>query len=358
MLPTQPINCGKSWWGPHMDYHMSSRFAWPTPPPPVAEAAAATGALGAGLGAAEGAAASNLASHATAAGAGAGAGGIPPRGPWGYHHHYYNGYGRYGRRFGRGPRGGRLFWLLIGVGGTAWYFKHQEHKKEHERRLIEGTGLSLSQSQSPMQAQSQFPSQTDSSRPAWGWNRQCGHRQLGSPPTSAFTAGISSNQDQADHSVSTATNGEDEKMAWGWGSWKERKLAREEAWRKARAQAQQEKAQFQVQVQEPLVSSSPTQNAETQAPTMSQRNSSNTSHATDNTAVSDGGEMNKIKEAVEKLWEEKKRDALLAQENANDKAKEYARDKLDKLSAALETLRESLKVEAQEKAQKADKKWV
>ncbi|WWC90166.1 uncharacterized protein L201_005099 [Kwoniella dendrophila CBS 6074] len=319
MLPTQPINCGRNWWAPHIDYHMNSRFAWPTvPTPQVAEAAAATGAM---------AGATNAAAATGAAGAGAMGGGLPPRGPWGYHHHqYYDGYSRYGRRFGRRGRGGRLLWLLVGVGATAWYFKHKERRREYERVVAQG---GLPEQQGP-----------------WGWHHhhhQYRHQPITPTPTPAPAPVSAPPLDQSGGIPNTFPAADNEKMAWGWKSWKERKLAREEAWKQAQAQAQEK--QFQKENDQPLLSSKKTSEAQT----------SNVSEVPSETS-----EMNRIKEAVEKLWEEKKRDALVAQETANEKAKEYAKEKLDKLSFALDTLRESLKndVEKKQRVEETEKKWV
>lgn len=48
------------------------------------------------------------------------------------------------------------------------------------------------------------------------------------------------------------------------------------------------------------------------------------------------------REAVEKLWAAKRAEANEAQQRANDKAREYASERIEKLSAALERLRVSL----------------
>lgn len=109
MNPTQPNSWHRRWFA-HPDFHysISHRFRWPAYPvegPAVASSAAAgaTNAASAGAaGAAEGAAAN------AALGAG---GGLPPRGPYGGYHHYYDGRYPYGRRFGRRPFLRRFFWV-------------------------------------------------------------------------------------------------------------------------------------------------------------------------------------------------------------------------------------------------------
>ncbi|KAK6904746.1 hypothetical protein I204_06654 [Kwoniella mangroviensis CBS 8886] len=317
MLPSQPLNHGRYWWGSPLDY---SRFAWAAPPPPPAAAEAAVGA-------AEGAAV-HLASGA--------AGGIPPRGPWGgYHHHYYDGYGRYGRRWGRRP-GGRLIFLLLGIGGTAWYFKAKEHGREYERRMIE------SSSSSNNTLPSGSPGQHEWGRGHCRWNQRYQSPPSPSAPvdheTPIYTnAGSPQIQPQA--------TADDSKMAWGWKSWKERKQAREEAWKAARETYFQ-----QLQSTPSLPPSSVLSQEEIKAQNPEMSSSSNNYK----------GEMNNLREVVERLWEEKRGDAKVVQDNANEKAKEYAREKLDKLSAALGTLRESLKKDSDTKGRESEseKKWV
>ncbi|WRT63243.1 uncharacterized protein IL334_000146 [Kwoniella shivajii] len=323
MLPTQPLNCGKRWWAPpDVNYNFNSRFAWPSPHPSVAEAAAASGAMGgagAATGAAEGAAA-NFASHAAAGGAG----GMPPRGPWGHQPHYYDGYsryGRYGRRWGRRPGFGRLTWLLIGIGGTAWYFKHKEHRKEEFQKYLSDPSS---------------VSQPDTQK-NWGRQNHCRHRPLAA---SQQLADVNTSHNHSTIPTSFPEQSDEDKMAWGWGAWRERKAAREEAWRRSR----QDKEQFP---KEAVQTNMPQEKPQAKAAEMS---------AT--TMPTEGEEMSKIKEAVEKLWEEKKQDTFSAQAAANEKTKEYARQKLDKLSSAIEALKEWVKEEDAEKLQKAEKKWV
>ncbi|WVW81303.1 hypothetical protein I302_103294 [Kwoniella bestiolae CBS 10118] len=317
MLPTQPSN---HWWGHHhVDYQ--HRFGWPAPP---AEAGAAAGAV-------EGAAAA----------AGAGAGGVPPRGPWGYHH-YYDGYGRYGRRWGRRP-GGRLVFLLIGIGGTAWYFKSKEYRREYERRMIEGSSPSSSPSH-------------NAGPGGWGGHCRWSQQRYQSPPpppvdhtTYTNTAIEQPTIPTSFPSQSQETEEVSNRPAWGWKNWKERKAAREEAWKAAREKYFQ---RLEGGPQSPqAVQSVPSEKAKAQ--------DSEVSYPVNQQwqGGEELGDMKRLREIVEKLWEERKGEKI-GQESANDKAKEYAREKLDKLSAALDTLRESLKKDAESKTKEADRKWV
>ncbi|OCF38611.1 hypothetical protein I317_07601 [Kwoniella heveanensis CBS 569] len=328
MLPTQPINCGKRWWTPpDFHYTMQSRFAWPTPPPLEGAATAATAGVGAGagagvgaaashLGAAEGAAAAaNFASHA--------AGGVPPRGPWGGHyHHYYQGgpFGRgYGRGWGRRPVLKRVFWFGLGAWiGVSWYKRHQEKKAEFNRQLADPNSPLrevIRDLNRPYPAPS-YPNPAGMATPV-------DHTPYPVQPSASAAQPAPMNTPAPP--IPTSTDNYNDRR-WGWPEHSERKWG----WRHHRHQERAQQAR---------------QEAETAA-AAAQEESRRTSTATP------------IQEAVERLWEEKKRDAAQAQETANDRAKEYAREKLDKLSAALETLRESLKQDQAAKVAKEDKKLV
>ena len=51
-------------------------------------------------------------------------------------------------------------------------------------------------------------------------------------------------------------------------------------------------------------------------------------------------DMKRLKEAIETAWDEKKGQAIEAQQSANQQARDYARQKIDKLSTALDALRD------------------
>ncbi|WVQ94179.1 hypothetical protein IAU59_001257 [Kwoniella sp. CBS 9459] len=370
MLPTQPINCGKRWWAPpDFHYAMQSRFAWPTPPPLEGAAATAAG-LGAGvgagagagtaagaashLGAAEGAAAAaNFASHAAG-----GAGGAPPRGPWGGHyHHYYQGgpFGRgygYGRGWGRRPILKRVFWFGLGAWiGVGWYKRRQEKKAEFNRQIADPN--------SPLRDVIRDLNRPYPAPTATATQSPSGTTPIDHTPYPAQAQPVPVNPAVP---MPAASNNEEKK--WGWHDHNERRWGwrhrRYHEWQQqqkkqeadaAAASAKEEArgaagaASIQMDAYEP-----PAAHIEqVPQPILARR---------DTNAQAEQSEMSKIREAVEKLWDEKKRDAAYAQETANDRAKEYAREKLDKLSAALETLRESLKQDQAVKVAKEDKKLV
>ncbi|WVF66568.1 hypothetical protein IAT40_001308 [Kwoniella sp. CBS 6097] len=366
MLPTQPINCGKRWWAPpDFHYTMQSRFAWPTPPPLEGAATAAGASLSAGagagagaaashLGAAEGAAAAaNFASHAAG-----GAGGVPPRGPWGgqYHHYYQGGpFGRgYGRGWGRRPILKRVFWFGLGAWiGVGWYKRHQEKKAEFNRQIADPN--------SPLREvirdlNRPYPVPATYPNPAGA--TPIDHTPF---PTPAQAQPLPMNT-----SVPTLMPvSNDNERKWGWHDNSERRWG----WRHHRYHERKEQQQRQQEA-DAAVAAAQEEARRASGPASVQMDSYQTpsTHVeqvsqptythTDTTASAEQGEMSKIREAVEKLWEEKKRDAAHAQETANERAKEYAREKLDKLSAALETLRESLKQDQAAKVVKEEKKLV
>ncbi|WVR03119.1 hypothetical protein IAU60_000109 [Kwoniella sp. DSM 27419] len=305
MLPSQPSNCGPRWWNhPAWHSHPGGRFSWPSPAT-VAGRPAAAAAPGAAMAApitatAEAAAAAHLA-HAAGPG---GPGGMPPGGYW----RGYRGYGYGYRGFGRGRFFRRFFWFGLGAWvGVAWY-KHRQQKKEEFHRY-----LAMAPPAHPNQpaGRSDLPNYID--------NTPVDH--------TAAAKGV------LDPSTDIKRWGWHDERRWGWRHACERRREAEAARRLAETEKPQAEAGHVLE----------TAGGQSGSPIV-------TADTTD--------EMSKIKEAVERLWAEKKREAVSAQEIANERAKDFAREKLDKLSLALETLRESLKQDAAAKADKDDKKWV
>ncbi|EIW72976.1 hypothetical protein TREMEDRAFT_59138 [Tremella mesenterica DSM 1558] len=60
-------------------------------------------------------------------------------------------------------------------------------------------------------------------------------------------------------------------------------------------------------------------------------------------------ELDKLKGSFMALWEERRKAASEAQNQANERAREFAREKMDSLSATLEMLRQRLEKEDEEK---------
>ncbi|KAK8844745.1 hypothetical protein IAR55_006595 [Kwoniella newhampshirensis] len=336
MLPTPIPNHSRRWWSPpDMSYHANSRFAWPSAPhvqvPPVGTGASANIGAGAGAGAAEAAAANFAAVH------GGGGGMYPPRGPGGYYHLYHDGYHRV-----RGGRGGRMFfrrfvWLGIGFVGASWYFHHKQHKKEELERFI-----------------------TDP-RSFKTWTEKYDtHRDLPVDHTLANGSNLNNNVAATPTTateVPSAPWHSDERWrgGWGWRSCREQreeKRLREEA-RRLSQQQEQRSTPIPAQPRAPVVPALTAVAADSDV-----RIDPTVQSSTSTAQVSENADVKKIREAVEKLWGERKQTALEEQDKAKERAREYARDKLEKLSTALESLRESLKQDAKPDPKTDDKKWV
>ncbi|TYJ57446.1 hypothetical protein B9479_001763 [Cryptococcus floricola] len=231
---------------------------------------------------ASGAAANAAAEGAAGLGSGGGAQ-PPPRGPYGGYHHYYE-RGPY-RRWGRRPS--RFIWFGIGaITATVWYKHHHERKNDLEKFITDP------------QCWSRYP------------------RTLPPPPTETPTASgtpaVPSPAPSATDSLPKRDSSwwrDDEKRHAGWRAWKEQKMEEHRARHEAKA----------VQAQAPVDTTSSATSGET-------------------------AEFKSLREAVEKLWAEKTAADGNAQK-VNDQAREYASEKLEKLSVALENLRESLKVD-------------
>ncbi|WWD22702.1 hypothetical protein CI109_107195 [Kwoniella shandongensis] len=302
MLPTQLNN-----------HHHHFGWGWHGPSPNVAP----------GVGAA-----AESAAAAAAAAATSGGGGMHPPGGMGYQHHYWDGYGR-GYRRGRGGRPffRRFVWLGIGFMGASWWYHHKQHKREELERYI-----------------------TDPS----SFNRWCDRKQLpAAQPAAPAAVPVDFTSTPADSAVptngypttstpsSSGWNDERWNRKWGWRACQEKKDEQ-----RLRDEARRLSQQVVPATTSPAMASTapavaPTANAELKKTEGNERD-----------------EMTKLREAVEKLWEERKQTALEEQDKAKEKAREFARDKLEKLSVALETLRESLKQDGKNEPKVDEKKWV
>ncbi|OWZ59931.1 hypothetical protein C356_00493 [Cryptococcus neoformans c45] len=284
MNPTQPNSWHRRWLA-HPDFHysISHRFRWPAYPvegPAVASSAAAGAANPANAGAAgvaEGAAAN------AAFGAG---GGLPPRGPYGGYHHYYDGRYPYGRRFGRRPFLRRFFWFGLGIGAATIWHRHHDQKRQDLERFI-----------------------TDPK--CWTSKHHRHHLPVTPVDSTAAAATTAIPLDSNNINPSYEASPRDDRRQWGWRACRERKMEE----RRLREEA----LKYQAQAQS---------NASTSA--------SPDAAPAEQKEVAD---FQSAREAVEKLWAEKRAEANEAQKRANDKAREYASERLEKLSAALERLR-------------------
>ncbi|WVQ72273.1 hypothetical protein IAR50_001823 [Cryptococcus sp. DSM 104548] len=227
-------------------------------------------------------ASANTAAESTAAGfASSGGARPPPRGYGGYHHYYER--GPY-RRWGRRPS--RFVWFSIGaITATVWYKHHLEHQKHLEKFITDPQCWTRHPHTAP-------PSETLST----------------APTTPAVPSATPSGTDSLAKRDSSWW-WDDEKRHAGWRAWKEQKMEE----RRARHEAKADPTPAPV---------------DTTAPASSEETI----------------EFKSLREAVEKLWAEKAA-ANEDVQKVNDQAREYASEKLEKLGAALEKLRESLKVD-------------
>ncbi|ORY26503.1 hypothetical protein BCR39DRAFT_560540 [Naematelia encephala] len=325
MLPSQVNLCGgrSAWTAPNLDYSFKHSFTWP-PSGSVGEAAASV---------AENAAAGAAAATSGFASSG-GSGHIPPRGTM--HYNYQGGFrGPWMRPRGFGMR--RFIWFGLGVWAAGAYYRHKERKEERLRYLTESRlpeqeqvirgGPGGSQWQYERPTAFRRPAEFDSSSPRF--EPTSTSTSSPAPPAEISTILSSLPKQQQQQQQQQQYDAESGRNGWGWGSHhrrrKEERLRRREA----------EITESQIQAGVTSVSNVQQQQQE------------------------DGetAEMMRMKEAVAALWAERKRVTDAVQERANEKAKEYAREKLDTLSAALETLRESLKADTSSKGS-SDRKLV
>lgn len=227
------------------------------------------------------------------------------------HHHAY----RF-RRFGVFRR---FFWFGAGAAVATWYYNKQQRIAAAESGGIDGHRgwhqawhARANQQQQP-QHQSipidHVPASTATASPTMQATLYA--PQDSSVPSPSITPAAS----QAEVNNTNA-----EGRHWGWRA---RQRMREQREQQVRAEAAAQTQDGAQQV--------------------------STGTASDGTAGSmtqtEQDEMARIREAVDRLYAEKMRDVKSMQEQANEKAKEYARVKIDQLSVALETLRQSLKKE-------------
>ncbi|KGB75599.1 hypothetical protein I307_00720 [Cryptococcus deuterogattii 99/473] len=287
MNPTQP-NSGHRRWFAHPDFHysISHRFRWPSYPAegPAVASSAATGAANT-----VSAGAAGVAEGAAASGAFGAGGGFPPRGTYGGYHHYYDGRYPYGRPFGRRPFLRRFVWFGLGIAAATIWHRHHEQKRHGLERFI-----------------------TDPKC----WSGMHHHRPVPATPVD-FNASATTTTPPLDSNPinpSYQDSPTDDRRRWGWRTCRERKMEE----RRLREEALRSQAQ-------------------------AQSDSSNSgSHDAAHVEQKETADFQSIREAVEKLWSEKRAEANEGQKRANDKAKEYAAERLEKLTAALERLRVSL----------------
>ncbi|RSH83964.1 hypothetical protein EHS25_005208 [Saitozyma podzolica] len=298
----------------HWHYSFKHKFSFPPGAIPEASAAA--------TGAAEAAGAAAGAARFAAGGA------IPPH--LAQYHYYGNGYPY--RRWGRGFGMRRLFWFGLGIGAATLWIRHKERCRERERYLATGVPGTMSEQE------------------RWKWQ----HGWYRSVPTQAQTSTHPQSQNHINEAhpimpiaplasttayptttTTTTPNPpeQDSTRRWGYSYRRARRLEAERERERERAAA----ASAATEVPLPTTTSglAPTDSA-TSLPT------SQAAGAGASGSIGADEEMRKLREAVEALWAEKKRGVVEAQEKANEQAKEFAREKLDRLSHALEALRDSL----------------
>ncbi|KAL1407310.1 hypothetical protein Q8F55_006731 [Vanrija albida] len=266
-------------------------------------------------GAAGAAGASSGAASAASAAAGAGGGGFPPHGPHGPHYHNYYG-GRYyrPRRFGFARR---FVWFGLGAMAATWWIHHKTHFDERRKLWHQ----EMRERQAAMANAPAFPESQPPYRYDWTSHRPafpCSERAPAAPATAPAAAIPTEFPKPAEAPAtpvaepvvaavpapapSPATE-ERQRRSWGWRA-------------RRREQAEREKTE---------------RDAATAA-----------AAATPAAPVSPEDEMARIRESVERLWEERVREGREVQSRAEERAREFAREKLDRLSSTLDRLRETL----------------
>ncbi|ORX35067.1 hypothetical protein BD324DRAFT_633786 [Kockovaella imperatae] len=297
MIPSQPqLHHGR--WGvpPYFDYHFKHSFSGPHVPPSTGEAAA------------------HLASNAGAeANAAAYARNLQ------YHHYYGRGWGRPRLGFGK-----RMIWFGLGALAATWYYKHQEREKRWRDRSI-----AYPQTGPNVQFNGAEPAHetgrwrhfewVSPQKPAYSYPIPPNAPSLTPATAVDSTPAASAVLTELKQSPLAATPvvepspaaAEDRSHSWGWGSRRRRRREEQEAREAAEA-----------------------------------------------ARGSDEQEMKRIKEAVQAVWEDKKASVLQSQDQLNEQARQYAKQKVEKLSVALEALRESLESETDKKIRRANEKLV
>ncbi|WOO78648.1 uncharacterized protein LOC62_02G002188 [Vanrija pseudolonga] len=269
--------------------------------------ASSSGAAGASAGASAAGAAS------AAAGAGGG-GGFPP--PNAHYHNYYGGRYYRPRRFGFGRR---FVWFGLGAMAATWWISHKTHHDER-RKLWHQEMRDRHPNAAFPEAQPPYKFDWTSHRPAF----PCSERAR-APPAEPATPAVAIPTEfpkpapvvaavpvpepaivaapvvAAAPAAQAPVADDKPRRSWGWRA-------------RRREQAEREKAERDAA----------------------------TAAAAATPAVVPEDEMARIRESVERLWEERVREGREAQARAEDAAREYARDKLDRLSSTLDRLRETL----------------
>lgn len=265
-----------------------------------------------------GAAGASAGASAAGAAAGAGGGGFHP--PNAHYHNYYGGRYYRPRRFGFARR---FVWFGLGAMAATWWINHKMNKDERRKLWHQ----EMHDRQAAMNNARAFPEAAPPYKFDWTSHRPafpCSERAPATPPEQATPAVAIPTEFPKPAAVAPApvpepvvvapvvaapapaaqapVAEERSRRSWGWRA-------------RRREQAEREKAE---------------------------RDAAAAAAAAATPAVVPEDEMARIRESVERLWEERVREGREAQARAEDAAREYARDKLDRLSSTLDRLRETL----------------